>query len=107
MFPTLLASLYWHSAVVVCSDVPATYPVTGVPSVSPAVSQVLDVVEFVIVVICLLLLVVPCVTNFVGNPSANLQNVRPHNSKGRLKSERLDNSAAKLGTDFTPKGLNF
>jgi hypothetical protein len=50
----------------------------------------------------------PCVTNFVGIPSiANLQNVRPHNSKGRLKSERLDNSAAKLGTDFTPKGLNF
>jgi hypothetical protein len=51
---------------------------------------------------------VPCVTNFVGNPSVpNLQNVRLHNSKGRLKRERLDNSAVELGTDFTPKGLNF
>jgi hypothetical protein len=82
----------WHPftgipAVVVCSDVPATSPAAGVPSVSPAVSQVLDVVEFVIVIICLLLLVVPCVTNFVGNPSvANLQNVLLHNSKGRLKT---------------------
>jgi hypothetical protein len=56
--------LCWHHftgipAVVVCSDVPATYPVTGVPSFAntPAVSQVLDVVELVIVITCLLLLV--------------------------------------------------
>ncbi len=74
MFPTLLASLYWHPAAVVCSDVPATSPAAGVPSVSPAVFQVLDVVEFVIVIICLLLmvslllLIYSGVSNFVGIP---------------------------------------